>query len=523
LQDLTPLGSPSATALCSPDYAWFVLRRLSACLAAALAVAGCATGDDTSGDAREGGSITVGASTFPETLDPALASGQQALQALRLIYTPPLTYKHAQGREGSELVPGLARDLPEVSADGLIYDFRFRRGLHYSNGARLRASDFDRAVRRLRAMRSPLAPLYSGIASIDSDERTRRVVITLKRPDPTFPDLLALPSSAPMPRGTPSEDLTRRLPPGRGPYTVASVRPGKRLVLVRHRGFELSGTPAGRVDRITFSRVGSPSLQTRALIDDTLDVMQEPPPARLLPEIRAKYKDSYLEEATATTLALVPNPIVPPFSDTRARDAVGRALDPGELERLYGGQLRPSCNVLPEALPGYRRIEPCPYGELDEKADLIGARELIEQAGEQGAIVRLRVDPDIAPTPVTRYLVSTLRKLGLVVVLVRGGEAELELVRIAPPLLHPAGFLASFADVPDGEVRDDIAEALGEPALEETTETWAGVDQRLIEEAFAAPLGSERLPTFLSARIDAENCASFHPLFGIDLSSLCLR
>jgi hypothetical protein len=36
------------------------------------------------------------------------------------------------------------------------------------------------------------------------------------------------------------------------------------------------------------------------------------------------------------------------------------------------------------------------------------------------------------------------------------------------------------------------------------------------------PLGTERRSTFLSERLDAENCLRFQPLFGLDLSSLCL-
>ena len=51
-----------------------------------------------------------------------------------LVYTPLLTYPHEEGAAGIELIPGLAEDLPEVSADGLTYTFQLRDGLTYSDG-----------------------------------------------------------------------------------------------------------------------------------------------------------------------------------------------------------------------------------------------------------------------------------------------------------------------------------------------------------------------------------------------------
>ncbi|MGH3994767.1 MAG: ABC transporter substrate-binding protein, partial [Pseudonocardiaceae bacterium] len=140
----------------------------AACLALTLALSGCIAADEPGGDAREGGSIEVGTSAFPARLDPALATDPGALQLLWLVYTPLLTYRHAEGQEGTEPVPGLARARPAVSEDGLTYVLRLRGGLRYSNGTPVRAGDFERAVDRVRALRSPLRRLYAAIASIDA-------------------------------------------------------------------------------------------------------------------------------------------------------------------------------------------------------------------------------------------------------------------------------------------------------------------------------------------------------------------
>ena len=78
--------------------------------AACLALAACAgDGDgDSRGNARKGGSITVGASAPPDALDPALSTSREAGEALWLVYTPPLTYRPAAGAKRTEPIPPLA-------------------------------------------------------------------------------------------------------------------------------------------------------------------------------------------------------------------------------------------------------------------------------------------------------------------------------------------------------------------------------------------------------------------------------
>jgi hypothetical protein len=44
----------------------------------------------------------------------------------------------------------------------------------------------------------------------------------------------------------------------------------------------------------------------------------------------------------------------------------------------------------------------------------------------------------------------------------------------------------------------------------------------VVDEGYVAPMGTELRPTFLSERLDIENCFRFQPVFGLDLSSLCI-
>ena len=85
----------------------------------------------------------------PDSLDPAVASSPEALQALWLAHTPGADLSRARrARAGTQVVPGLAENMPEVSDDGLTWTFTLRKGLRYADG---------RAVRRGRLRASPAA------------------------------------------------------------------------------------------------------------------------------------------------------------------------------------------------------------------------------------------------------------------------------------------------------------------------------------------------------------------------------
>ena len=120
---------------------------------------------------------------------------------------------------------------------------------------------------------------------------------------------------------------------------------------------------------------------------------------------------------------------------------------------------------------------------------------------------------------VARDVVRTLRKIGLAARLRSGEGPELRIERIAPLAVHPAAYLEPLAlNVFDEQLSDALAGALEDPE-----EGWGEVDQRIVSEAYAIPLGSELWPSLFSERVDTDNCARSHPVFGVDLSALCLE
>ncbi len=128
-----------------------------------LAVAGCDSGiTGDRGNARQGGSVLVGLAQPPDSLDPALAASPEALQALWLAYTPPMTYRRAEGAKGTQIVPGLAQSEAEPLDESSAFRFTLRPDLAYSDGRPVRAADVERAIRRSRALNPAARRAFSG-------------------------------------------------------------------------------------------------------------------------------------------------------------------------------------------------------------------------------------------------------------------------------------------------------------------------------------------------------------------------
>ena len=84
------------------------INGLLAGMALPLALAGCDS-DDSRSSASE---LTIAESTQPDYLDPALSYSREGWEPMWTVYTPLVTYQHAEGADGSKLIPRLAEALP---------------------------------------------------------------------------------------------------------------------------------------------------------------------------------------------------------------------------------------------------------------------------------------------------------------------------------------------------------------------------------------------------------------------------
>ena len=61
------------------------------------------------------------------------------------------------------------------------------------------------------------------------------------------------------------------------------------------------------------------------------------------------------------------------------------------------------------------------------------------------------------------------------------------------------------------------------PISRKATDEWKDLNKKLVERAWIVPYGHRKLSTFLSERMDFDNCRRFHPVYFNDYSSWCLK
>lgn len=130
-----------------------VLIALLVLTAALLTACGGNKTADT-GAAPEGTILIANNPSEPGTLDPALSQGTHESYLLNHLFTGLLRYD----KEG-KLAPGMAKDMPVVSEDGLTYTFTLKDDVKWSNGDPVTANDF--AFAWLRALDPQTASLYA--------------------------------------------------------------------------------------------------------------------------------------------------------------------------------------------------------------------------------------------------------------------------------------------------------------------------------------------------------------------------
>jgi peptide/nickel transport system substrate-binding protein len=341
-------------------------------LALALAIALAACSDPTEPVAE----ITIARPAAPATLDPALAADRDTLEALWLVYTPLLTYRHADGADGEELIAGLATDLPEASADGRTYTLTLRKDLTYSDGTPVVASDFKSAVRRDLQLGSPATPYLREIADISTDDETGEITITLARPDVSFPYVLALPATAPVPAGTPSRDLGDNPPPGIGPYELDTA---DGLALTESESFadlEIPDIPRANLGRIDITVEPSAIQRTTDVLDDEIDSIQGLPDPALEAQIATRASDRYAESPGLSTTYAALDVVRAPFDDPLVREAVREGVD------------STGCSLIPAGMPGYDHD--FDTGNCDH--NLAVAKANVRRAGAEGEPVTVASD-----------------------------------------------------------------------------------------------------------------------------------
>lgn len=533
-----------------------------AILLVCVAVAGCGSSSEDAGG--EGGTLTGTYTAFPESLDPGLNFTLEGATALQNVYIPLLTYAHANGAAGTELIPGLAEDLPQIDQGGKRYTLFLRPGLEYSDGTPVKASDFRFAVERLFRINSVGSTFFTdivgaeefaetkkgGIPGIETDDESGKIVIRLTEPSGFFSYVLGLTYAALLPPDTPNEDLTANPPPATGPYEITDVRPGRSWEYARNPAWAKANSeampdlPAGHVDFIKFRVQPNANAQLNEVEQGKVDWMKNPPPPDRYADVRSKYEGTQFREQTTISIYYFwLNTQQPPFDDLRVRQAINYAVDPAALERIYAGTIKATQQILPPQMPGYEEFELYPH-------DLAKAKELIAKAKPSDRQVTVWT-LNLAPADEAgEYFEQVLKQLGFEVTLkVISASTYFTLIsNTNTPELdagwsnwlldypHPNDYfqpqLSGEAILPVGNTNwamfDDPAinakiKKLGREQLgPQQEDEYAELDEEVMKKAPWAPFGTLSLGTFVSDHVNLENVI-VSPIYGQDLTSFELE
>ena len=545
-------------------------------IALAFVAAGCGGGGGNK-STTSGGATTSGSSsgkTFPEFkiaydtgidfLDSGLSYTVQGWSILWNVYLPLLGYKHVNGPDGATLVPYLAQSMPTVSADGKTYTLTLRKGLKYSDGTPVKASDFPATIERDFKIDSPGVGFFGNIVGADefsknpkkghisgitADDATGKITIKLNSPQGDFNYILATEFAALVPANSPDKDTSTNPVPSTGPYMIQSYKPNKSVFIVRNPHFDASmfdgNVPSGNPDKISIDILGDPGVALTRTLNGQDDYDFYQPPNDRLAELQNKYADQIKVYTPANTYYYFMNNRVAPFDNLKVRQAVNYAINRDALVRIYGGLATPTENVLPPTYPQYKKLDLYPY-------NLAKAKQLIKDAGATGADVTVWTsDNESRRAPeAAQYLQQVLKSIGLNAKLKQinaavywttiGNQATKAQIGFADwfqDYPHPLDWFDvllngkritqthnnNYSNFDDPAVNAKIDELKKQSGLSpKINSQWADVDRMVMEQAAWAPyINQQGIDTF-NSDIDL-SCYVFHVNYQFDFSTICKK
>jgi len=288
--------------------------------------------------------------------------------------------------------------------------------------------------------------------------------------------------------------------------------------------------------------------QVEDVIQNKVDYVNDPPPADLIREVNDKAKGRYEPYVTNSTYYVFLNNKIAPFDNEQVRQAVNYAIDKRAMQRIFGGLLAPSCNFLPPGMQGYEKIDPCPYGDPTQAPDVEKAKQMIKDAGAEGAPVNVYGNDEDPSKPVTEYVASVMNDIGLKATpkIVEGSvyfqtignektKAQAGFANWFQDFPHPANFMflingksiqptnnQNFGNVDDPEINKLIDTADANPDLASVAGDYAKADRLAVEHGYIAPYGNRELTKLVSDKIDWDTVIA-QPVYNVDLTQIAFK
>jgi len=318
------------------------------------------------------GTLTMGLSTFPNSLDMPLAAERNAINASWPLYDS-LVWVDDQGN----VVPALAESW-DISEDGTEYTFHLREGVTFHNGEPLTADAVVYSWERGSGPEMTYNYHWQEAESVEAvDELT--VKIGTGEPKPLFMRIMGLRWAIVPPEYTEEvgDEGFAESPVGTGPFKFVEWVKGDRIVYEANLDYWEEGVP--KVEKLIFRPIPESATRVAAIQTGEVDVVQ-----RLTAEeaqgLLGLENVKVVRYPTDRVFYIAFNNLTTgegePTEDSLVRQAMNYAVDVDAIvDALFSGYARPSTGYVTPANFGYdETLEP--YGYDPEKA-----KELLAEAG----------------------------------------------------------------------------------------------------------------------------------------------
>jgi peptide/nickel transport system substrate-binding protein len=299
------------------------------------------------------------------------------------IYDPLVAWEMDVADRPGKMIPGLATEWKVDDADKTIWLFKLRPDVKFHDGSTFNA---DAVVWNLDKVLDNKSPQFDqrqsaqvrgrlpGIASYKTrDDMT--VEIKTKAVDALFPyQMLWFVVSSPAQWEKVGKDWNKFAsePSGTGPFKMARLIPRERVELVKNEGY-WNPKRVPKTDRLVLVCAPEDSTRTAALISNTVDMIETPPPDTV-----DRLKQSGMRIVTNVTPhvwnyhpSVLPGS---PWTDLRLRKAANLAIDRGAIVKLMNGLAQPAYGQVDRTSPWFGK----PTFEI--KFDPDAARKLMSEA-----------------------------------------------------------------------------------------------------------------------------------------------
>jgi peptide/nickel transport system substrate-binding protein len=288
-----------------------------------------------------------------------------------------LSYEHA-----------LAEEIEAVAADHYI--IHLKEGIEFHNGQPVTADDVIYSFQRRLDPDLALAPALielldpSGVTKVDD----RTVDVQLTQGAVVFLNSLAEYTATVVPVGYTREDPEQV---GTGPFVLESFTPGAESVHTKNPNYWDAGKPY--LDEVQIVDFADAAALVNALSSGQVDAIVDVPFAQVA-TVASDSNLVVLESEAGSWLPITMAIDQEPFTDPRVRQAMRLIVDREEMvQRVLSGHGRVANDM-------YGVFDPCYPADFPQREqDIEQARQLLQEAGQEGLTIELFAPDDTAGLP----------------------------------------------------------------------------------------------------------------------------